>query len=87
MKGSANALFRNKNIPGTFHLFQDVYKRQGESEDTFIADLAVAVNAGQIKTGAPCRGERTAKYNRLLAIEDTLGELALYENPFQKNNS
>lgn len=61
--------------------------RSGESEDTFIADLAVAVNAGQIKTGAPCRGERTAKYNRLLAIEDTLGELALYENPFQKNNS
>lgn len=61
--------------------------RSGESEDTFIADLAVAVNAGQIKTGAPCRGERTAKYNRLLAIEDTLGELAVYKNPFQKNNS
>lgn len=46
--------------------------RSGESEDTFIADLAVAMNAGQIKTGAPCRGERTAKYNRLLAIEDEL---------------
>jgi enolase len=43
--------------------------RSGETEDTFIADLAVAVNAGQIKTGAPCRGERTAKYNRLLVIE------------------
>lgn len=62
--------------------------RSGESEDTFLADLAVAVNAGQIKTGAPCRGERTAKYNRLLAIEDTLGDLAIYENPFAaKNNS
>lgn len=58
--------------------------RSGESEDTFLADLAVAVNAGQIKTGAPCRGERTAKYNRLLAIEDTLGDLAVYENPFTK---
>ena len=42
--------------------------RSGETEDTTIADLAVAVNAGQIKTGAPCRGERTAKYNRLLPI-------------------
>lgn len=62
--------------------------RSGESEDTFLADLAVAVNAWQIKTGAPCRGERTAKYNRLLAIEDTLGDLAIYENPFAaKNNS
>lgn len=44
--------------------------RSGETEDTTIADLAVAVNAGQIKTGAPCRGERTAKYNRLLEIEE-----------------
>ena len=52
--------------------------RSGESEDTFIADLAVAMGAGQIKTGAPCRGERTAKYNRLLAIEDRLGSHALY---------
>lgn len=46
--------------------------RSGETEDTFIADLAVALNTGYIKTGAPCRGERTAKYNRLLAIEDML---------------
>jgi enolase len=46
--------------------------RSGETEDTFIADLAVAVNAGQIKTGAPCRSERTAKYNRLLRIEEQL---------------
>ncbi|MBP0980720.1 MAG: hypothetical protein J5968_00805, partial [Oscillospiraceae bacterium] len=43
-----------------------------------IADLAVAVNAGQIKTGAPCRGERTAKYNRLLEIERELGKRAIY---------
>lgn len=46
--------------------------RSGETEDTFIADLAVAVNAGQIKTGAPCRSDRTAKYNRLLRIEEEL---------------
>ena len=52
--------------------------RSGETEDAFIADLAVAVNAGQIKTGAPCRAERTAKYNQLLRIEDELGELARY---------
>ena len=44
--------------------------RSGETEDAFIADLAVAVNAGQIKTGAPCRSERTAKYNRLIRIEE-----------------
>jgi enolase len=46
-----------------------VSHRSGETEDTAIADLAVAVNAGQIKTGAPARGERVAKYNRLLMIE------------------
>ena len=46
--------------------------RSGETEDAFIADLAVATNAGQIKTGAPCRGERTAKYNQLLRIENSL---------------
>ena len=44
--------------------------RSGETEDSFIADLAVAVNAGQIKTGAPCRSERVSKYNRLLRIDD-----------------
>ncbi len=44
--------------------------RSGETEDTFIADLAVAVNSGQIKTGAPCRSERVAKYNQLLRIEE-----------------
>ncbi|MDE6314693.1 MAG: phosphopyruvate hydratase [Lachnospiraceae bacterium] len=52
--------------------------RSGETEDTFIADLAVAVNAGQIKTGAPCRSDRVAKYNQLLRIEENLGEIACY---------
>ncbi len=54
--------------------------RSGETEDSFIADLAVGWNAGQIKTGAPARGERTAKYNQLLRIEEMLGEKALYGN-------
>jgi len=57
---------------------QVVSHRSGETEDTTIADLAVATNAGQIKTGAPTRGERTAKYNRLLRIEGELGEQARY---------
>jgi enolase len=52
--------------------------RSGETEDATIADLAVALNAGQIKTGSVCRGERTAKYNQLLRIEEELGERALY---------
>jgi enolase len=52
--------------------------RSGETEDTFIADLAVATNAGQIKTGAPCRSERVAKYNQLLRIEEELGDVARY---------
>lgn len=56
--------------------------RSGETADTTIADIAVAVNAGQIKTGAPCRSDRAEKYNRLLRIEDELGECAVYENPF-----
>jgi enolase len=52
--------------------------RSGETEDTFIADLAVATNAGQIKTGAPCRSERVAKYNQLLRIEEQLGRAARF---------
>ena len=52
--------------------------RSGETEDAFIADLAVAVNAGQIKTGAPCRAERTSKYNQLLRIEEELAEDAVF---------
>ena len=55
-----------------------VSHRSGETEDTTIADIAVASGAGQIKAGAPCRGERTAKYNRLLRIEDFLGNTAKY---------
>jgi len=58
--------------------------RSGETEDTTIADLAVAVGAGQIKTGSVCRGERTAKYNRLLWIEKQLGSNAKFENPFKR---
>lgn len=52
--------------------------RSGETEDTFIADLAVGLSTGQIKTGAPCRSERLAKYNQLLRIEEELGEAATY---------
>ena len=55
-----------------------VSHRSGETEDSFIADLVVAVNAGQIKTGAPARGERVAKYNQLLRIEEELGDAAEY---------
>ena len=52
--------------------------RSGETEDTTIADLAVALNTCQIKTGAPSRSERVAKYNQLLRIEEILGEGAVY---------
>ena len=55
-----------------------VSHRSGETEDTTLADVAVATNAGQIKTGAPCRTDRVAKYNRLLNIEDELGEVAVF---------
>lgn len=56
--------------------------RSGESEDTTIADIAVALNAGQIKTGAPCRSDRVVKYNRLLRIEEGLAGMAVYMSPF-----
>ena len=59
-----------------------VSHRSGETEDTTIADIAVAFNTGQIKTGAPCRAERTEKYNQLLRIEEELQGLAGYRNPF-----
>jgi len=55
-----------------------VSHRSGETCDTFIADLSVALNCGMIKTGAPCRSERVAKYNRLLEIEEILGDKAVY---------
>ena len=55
-----------------------VSHRSGETEDATIADIAVAVNAGQIKTGAPARSDRVAKYNQLLRIEEELGDDARY---------
>ena len=58
-----------------------VSHRSGETADDFIADFAVATGAGQIKTGAPCRGERVAKYNQLLRIEEELGPQARYAGP------
>jgi len=61
-----------------------VSHRSGETEDAFIADLAVATGAGQIKTGAPARSERTAKYNRLLVIAEELGAKARYTSPFRR---
>lgn len=60
--------------------------RSGETEDTFIADLAVATGAGQIKTGAPCRTDRTAKYNQLIRIEEYLGKVAVFHHPFEKGD-
>lgn len=82
-EGEANAILIKPNQIGTLTETMDCVElakrkgygtilshRSGETEDTFIADLAVAVNAGQIKTGAPCRTERVAKYNRLLRIEE-----------------
>jgi enolase len=59
-----------------------VSHRSGETEDTFIADFAVAMGGGQIKTGAPCRSERVAKYNRLMEIERELGRSAVFTSPF-----
>lgn len=85
MTGAANAILIKPNQIGTVSETIDtvvlakkygyrsvISHRSGETEDTFIADLAVALNAGQIKTGAPCRSERVAKYNRLLKIESMI---------------
>ena len=89
--GAANAILIKVNQIGTLTETLDaiemakragyaavVSHRSGETEDTTIADLAVAVNAGQIKTGAPARTDRVAKYNQLLRIEDALGDSAAY---------
>ena len=89
--GAANAIIVKVNQIGTLtetletvalgkkHGYTAVIShRSGETEDTTIADLAVALNAGQIKTGSVCRGERTAKYNQLLRIEEELGLRAVY---------
>ncbi|MFH0978550.1 MAG: phosphopyruvate hydratase [Candidatus Woesearchaeota archaeon] len=62
-----------------------VSHRSGDSEDTFIADLAVGISSGQIKSGAPCRSERTSKYNQLLRIEEELGSKAIYAGKFFRN--
>jgi len=88
---AANAILIKLNQIGTLSETLDVIRmakeasygvvishRSGETEDTTIADLAVATNAGQIKTGAPARSERVAKYNQLLRIEEELGETARY---------
>ena len=56
--------------------------RSGETDDTMISDLAVATNCGQIKTGAPARSDRVAKYNQLLRIEEQLGDRAQYGGKF-----
>ena len=85
--GAANAILIKVNQIGTLSETFETIKtaqeagynvivshRSGETEDTIIADIAVAFNTGQIKTGAPCRSERVAKYNRLLRIEDQIGE-------------
>ena len=89
--GAANALLWKVNQIGTLTeafeaadvAFRGGYgvcvsERSGETEDPIIADLVVALNCGQIKTGSPVRGERTAKYNRLLQIEEWLGSSAVY---------
>ena len=90
-EGAANALLVKVNQIGSLTETLDamelaqrneyrcmVSHRSGETEDVTIADLAVATNAGQIKTGAPARSERVAKYNQLLRIEEELGEAAVY---------
>src|SRR6266576_3833008 len=64
------------------HYTTVISHRSGETEDTTIADIAVATNAGQIKTGAPCRSDRVAKYNQLLRIEEELGDNAVYGGKF-----
>ena len=99
-EGAANAILIKVNQIGslseTLHTMQTaegasygrmVSHRSGETEDSFIAHLAVATNAGQIKTGAPARGERTAKYNQLLRIEEALGDSARYAgwSPFKRS--
>jgi enolase len=61
--------------------------RSGETEDTSIADIAVATNAGQIKTGAPCRSDRVAKYNQLLRIEEELGDKAVYDATIRRSGA
>jgi enolase len=76
--GSLTETLATMNLAKANDYNQVVSHRSGETEDSFISHLAVATNAGQIKTGAPARGERTAKYNQLLRIEEQLGDRAVY---------
>nr|PZN35979.1 MAG: phosphopyruvate hydratase [Actinomycetota bacterium] len=76
--GSVSETFHTMELAERAGYGRMVSHRSGETEDTFISHLAVATNAGQIKTGAPARGERTAKYNQLLRIEERLGSEARY---------
>ena len=76
--GTLTETFNAIELANRHNMTAIVSHRSGETEDTTIADIAVAVNAGQIKTGAPARSDRVAKYNRLLRIEDELGESAEY---------
>ncbi len=76
--GSLSETLRTMELARRNRYTQMVSHRSGETEDSFIAHLVVATNAGQIKTGAPARGERTAKYNQLLRIEEALGNEARY---------
>ncbi|MCP5322392.1 MAG: phosphopyruvate hydratase [Candidatus Paracaedibacteraceae bacterium] len=95
-QNAANALLVKPNQIGTLSETIDaitlaqtngfktiISHRSGETEDTTIADLSVAFNMGQIKTGAPCRTDRVAKYNQLLRIEEMLGDTATYKSPFK----
>jgi enolase len=76
--GSLSETLECVRIAQTNNFTTMISHRSGETEDSTVADIAVATNAGQIKTGAPARGERTAKYNQLLRIEDLLGDVARY---------
>ena len=76
--GSVSETLETIHIAQTANFGVVISHRSGETEDTSIADLAVGTSAGQIKTGAPSRSERVAKYNRLLMIEQLLGSNASY---------
>ncbi len=93
-KGVANAVLIKLNQIGTVTETLDamaaarsagygtvISHRSGETSDDFIADFTVATGAGQLKTGAPCRGERVAKYNQLVRIEEELGSPARFAGP------
>jgi enolase len=76
--GTLSETFDAVNLAQRYGYSSILSHRSGETEDSTIADIAVAVGCGQIKTGAPCRSDRVAKYNQLLRIEEMLGEDAMY---------